>query len=144
MTTERIVVGVDASTPAGHALRWAVAEARLRGAVVEAVHVWRYPAMTYAPSMVPGPVLIREDLEAEARVVLDGAIDEALAGEADLPVIERVVIEGPPAARLVRQAAGAAMLVLGHRGRGGFADLLLGSVAQQCSTHAPCPVVVVR
>lgn len=144
MTTERIVVGVDASTPASRALRWAIAEARLRAASVEAVHVWRYPVLTYAPVVVPSPMFARGDLEAEAGAVLDDVVARALAGDPHPPPIERVVLEGAPAARLLERAAGALLLVVGHRGRGGFADLVLGSVAQQCATHAPCPVVVVR
>ena len=144
MTTERIVVGVDASTPASHALRWAIAEARLRGASVEAVHVWRYPTLTYSPAIIPTPVFAHDDLEADARAVLDEAVNGALAGMDDQPLVERVVLEGAPAARLLERADGASLLVVGHRGRGGFAGLVLGSVAQQCSAHAPCPVAVVR
>jgi len=58
--------------------------------------------------------------------------------------VERSVVEGPAAQVLLRAAAGADLLVLGSRGRGGFAGLLLGSVSQQCAHHAPCPLVIVR
>lgn len=51
---------------------------------------------------------------------------------------------GTPASVLLHAARGATLLVVGSRGRGGFAGLLLGSVAQHCAQHAECPVVVVR
>lgn len=146
MAAERIVVGVDGSKESQNALRWALTEARLRGAAVEAVHVWRYPAWTYAPVILTPPVFAHDDLVAEARSVLDHAVDAVLAGGPDGPTVERVVVEGGAAEQLVDRAdtQGASLLVVGHRGRGGFAGLLLGSVANQCAAHAGCPVVVVR
>jgi nucleotide-binding universal stress UspA family protein len=144
MTSPRIVVGVDGSSESTHALRWALAEARLRGAAVEVVHAWHYPAWTYSPAILSTPVFAREDLEVEAKAVLDGTVDGVLAEEAEPPALDRVVVEGPAAEELVRRSEKAELLVVGHRGRGGFAGLLLGSVAHQCSAHATCPVVVVR
>ena len=58
--------------------------------------------------------------------------------------VETAVIEGPPARVLVALSADADLLVVGSRGRGGFSELLLGSVSQQCVHHARCPVTVVR
>ncbi len=145
MTMSRIVVGVDGSPPSLAALRWALAEAGLRGATVEAAHVWDYPFVAYTPAIMPTPAFVRSDLEAEARAELDQAVEEALAGQSgEGPPVKRLVVEGGAAQRLVERAMGAELLVVGHRGRGGFVDLLLGSVAMQCSTHASCPVVVVR
>ncbi len=140
MTSRHIVVGVDGSPSSQGALRWAFAEARLRGAPIEAVHVWRYPLM----GSLPAPVFAHDDLEAEALALLDSQVDAALADEDDAPVVERVVLEGAAAEKLLQRAENADLLVVGHRGRGGFADLLLGSVAHQCSAHATCPVVIVR
>lgn len=144
MATERIVVGIDGSHSSRHALRWAVGEARVRGAVVEAVHVWRYPVWTYAPVILTPPVFAHDDLVAEAQGVLDGAVDEVLAGEHAPPAVERLVLEGATAEQLVKHSENADLLVVGHRGRGGFAGLLLGSIAHQCAAHARCPVVIVR
>jgi nucleotide-binding universal stress UspA family protein len=59
-------------------------------------------------------------------------------------VIERRVSEGAPATVLVDESRQADLLVVGSRGHGGFAGLLLGSVSQQCSHHAACPVVIVH
>lgn len=147
-TSGRIVVGVDGSPSSRAALRWALGEARLRGAVVEATMVWRYPMLTYLPGLVAPPAFAREDLEREARAELDEAVDSVLSTpeepqDGDVR-IERVVLEGKPAEELMRLATGADLLVVGHRGHEGFVGLLLGSVAHQCSSHAPCPVVIVR
>jgi len=64
--------------------------------------------------------------------------------ETDTVEIERRVVEGRPAAVLVDESQGADLLVVGSRGHGGFAGLLLGSVSQQCAHHAACPVVIVH
>ena len=71
-------------------------------------------------------------------------MDAACVDEDDDPVVEGVVLEGAAAEKLLQRAENADLLVVGHRGHGGFANLLLGSVAQQCSVHATCPVVIVR
>ncbi len=141
--TNRIVVGVDGSDESVASLRWALDEALLRNATVEVVHAWHYPYSGYTDitGMAAG-VLDRDDLEQAARAELDHAIEKAGATTAGVP-IEPVLVEGSAAGRLIEAAAGADLLVLGSRGRGGFAGLLLGSVSQQCSHHAPCPIVVV-
>lgn len=141
---KRIVVGVDGSSASRDALRWALEEARLWHGAIEAVHAWSYPVMTYAPGIVPPPTFAREDLEAEARHVLNTTIDTVM-GDAtpDLPV-DRVVVEGSAAKQLIERARHADMLVVGHRGHGGFTGLLLGSVAEQCAVHASCPSVIIR
>lgn len=143
----RIVVGVDGSAPSRQALRWALHEAEVRGGSrVEAVHLWHYPVLTYLPGVAPTPVFARVDLEAEARAALDAAVDaataEAVAGAG--VAVERVVAEGGAVEGLVERSSAADLLVVGHRGHGGFRGLLLGSVAHQCASHAHCPVVIVR
>jgi len=144
MAADKIIVGVDGSHSSQHALRWALAEARVRGVALEAVHVWHYPAWTYAPIILSTPVFAHDDLIAEAHGVLNQSVDDALAAEHDPPEVERTVLQGATAEELVKHAENADLLVVGHRGRGGFAGLLLGSVANQCAAHAACPVVIVR
>ena len=141
MSSRPIVVGVDGSQVAAEALGWAAGEAQMRGSTVQVVHAWHYPALTYA-GLIPPPTFARRDFEEEARAVLDGAVsavDQALA----VP-IERLVVEGGATDVLVDLSDRADLLVVGHRGRGGFVALHLGSVALQCALHAKCPVVVVR
>lgn len=136
----RIVVGVDGSEESLRALRWAVAEADLRHAKVEAVHAWSYPPMAFVPAMVPPAAFPHEALANEAEAVLDHACGQLADGG---PTVQRVLVQGATAQVLLDAAIGADLLVVGSRGRGGFAGLLLGSVSQQVAHHAPCPVVIV-
>jgi nucleotide-binding universal stress UspA family protein len=136
--TGRVVVGVDGSTHAGRALALAVEEAARRGATLVAVTTW--PPPSYFPGVGYGTVPPSPaELERHARATLD----EALAGLDEPAAVERVVTEGPAWRALVDAAAGADLLVVGSRGRGGFSGLLLGSTSHAVVTHAPCPVVVV-
>jgi nucleotide-binding universal stress UspA family protein len=139
-----IVVGLDGSSSSHEALRWALAEARLRGASVDAVHVWHYPPLAIAGLESAHVLAAHDDFEAAARTQLDEAVDGVLAGETDPPAVNRVVLEGAAAEQLVEHARSADILVVGHRGRGGFSELRLGSVAHQCASHATCPVLVLR
>jgi len=136
-----IVVGIDGSEAAKEALRWALEEARLRRSRLQAVYAWLRPQIGgrgYIPLEFLDPDVLRE----LAQERLDGFVDE-VGQSADLK-IESVAVEGPAAKVLVEAAKQAELLVVGSRGHGGFAGLLLGSVSQQCAQHAPCPVVIVR
>jgi nucleotide-binding universal stress UspA family protein len=133
-----IVVGVDGSDGSRHALAWALDEARLRGVAVHAVHVWSYPSIGAAP-LAP-PLIDFEQLETEAQTMLDDVMAHADAREV---VVHKHVYEGYPSRCLLEVAGDADLVVVGTRGRGGFAGLLLGSVSQQVAHHATCPVVVV-
>jgi nucleotide-binding universal stress UspA family protein len=135
--TERIVVGIDGSPGAQAALTWAVDEAARRDATLEVVHAWHAPFVDgygYAGSAID-PVA----MELGARAVADEAVEPHRGKVA----IDVHVVCGSPASVLVQQAKDADLLVVGSRGRGGFAGLLLGSVSHQVVHHAPCPVVVV-
>jgi nucleotide-binding universal stress UspA family protein len=132
---ERIVTGVDGSEAAQQALAWAVDEARRRNATIEVVHAWHQAGVT--GYNVLGSF---EVFEAKAREVLDAAVDGV--DTTDVAVERKLVTAGAGRA-LIEEAKGAAMVVVGSRGRGGFSGLLLGSVSQQVATHAPCPVVII-
>ncbi|MGA5822032.1 universal stress protein [Kitasatospora sp. NPDC094028] len=135
----RIVVGVDGSPASVDALRWAVGQARSRGAVVEALTAWQYPVATGWPV----PVMEFEDLSGSYRKILDDCVRE-VAGTDPAVEVRALVVEGGAVQCLLDTARGAELLVVGSRGHGGFAGALLGSVSQHCVQHAPCPVVVVR
>lgn len=140
-----IVVGVDHSEGAKAALRFAFEEAQLRQAPLRAVHAWQFGYIG-APGIESSvPVLGAEPSEhrGAADAALDASIREALPDAGDVK-IERRVLEGAAAAVLVEESRGADLLVVGSRGHGGFAQLLVGSVSQQCAHHAECPVVIVR
>jgi nucleotide-binding universal stress UspA family protein len=140
-----IVVGVDGSEESNAAIRWAVEEARLRGTEVRAVHAWLYPAVfPPAPTVAPYAGVVPFDvLRDDAQEQLDTALAEAVPPDAGVQV-QPVLAEGQPAEVLLEACADAELLVVGSRGRGGFAGLLLGSVSNQCAQHATCPVVIVR
>ena len=138
----RIVVGVDGSDSSKAALAWAVRQAALTGAKVDAVHAWRNP-VSYSYGYGYAMALPVPDLEKFARQALDEAIAE-VAGLATGVEIRPVVVEDNPAQALVDAAKGADLLVVGSRGHGGFTEALLGSVGQHCVHHADCPVVVIR
>ena len=137
---QRIVVGVDTSEGAQRALTWAVEEAKLRGAVLEAVHVWQLPVFAATPfGTIP---IDTGGFEADAQKHFDDLID-AVDAEGLAAPVERTFVAGHPASKLVEAAQGADLLVVGTRGHGGFSGLLLGSTSQQVAHHGPCPVVIV-
>ncbi len=134
-----VVVGVDGSPGAQTALRYAIDEARRRGAPLRIVVAWLVPIAVYAGA--PLPPNFPENCEIAAREVADNAL-LTVGYPRDLPY-EIVVRRGSPDTVLLAEATGAAVLVVGSRGVGGFRELLLGSVSQACVHHATCPVVVV-
>ncbi len=134
----RIVVGVDGSVSSNAALRWALRQAHLSGAVVEAVTAWEFPAIYGYPAP-----MIDVNFGDLATQVAKEAI-AAATSDAEKDPIYYKVIEGNAAAALVAESAGADLLVVGSRGHGGFVGALLGSTGQHCVHHAMCPVVVIR
>ena len=136
----RIVVGVDGSASSKAALAWAVRQAALTGAEVDAVCAWQIPAaFGYGYTMT----VAIPDLEKAAVSELNQAIAEA-TGSAPEVEIRPLVVQGNPAQALLDCAKGADLLVVGSRGHGGFTGALLGSVGQHCAQHAQCPVVIIR
>jgi nucleotide-binding universal stress UspA family protein len=136
-----IVVGVDGSEGSAAALRFAIEEARVRGAELKAVNAWHVPPAVYGAGWAPATV----DLD-EYRKLAESALGKSLedAGAADSGVeVTPILREGHPVDVLIAESGRADLLVVGSRGLGGFKGLLLGSVSQQCAQHAKCPVVVV-
>jgi nucleotide-binding universal stress UspA family protein len=138
----RIVVGVDGSKDSIKALRWADMLASLLNCDIEAVMAWFDPRQS---AWSPGWGYLSTDLdpEGDAHKALDTAIDEAF-GPNRPDGLQSVTVKGSAAKVLLDRSSGARMLVVGSRGHGGFAGLLLGSVSAKCAEHAKCPVLVVR
>jgi nucleotide-binding universal stress UspA family protein len=139
----RIVVGVDGSPSSKTALVWALQQAELTGASIEAVIAWHLPIAAGGIPFEPAGTMAGEDFGQIARMVLTAAITEAV-DPASAVKISSTVMEGNAAKILLEAAQGAELLVVGSRGHGGFAGALLGSVSQHCAHHAPCPLVIVR
>lgn len=139
-----IVVGVDHSEGAKAALRFALAEAQMRQARVRAVHVWQfgYVDARGLEGFAASSGVELGELHRAAEAALDATLAEAVP-EGGAEDVERRVVEGSPAQVLVEESRDAELLVVGSRGHGGFAGLLLGSVGQQCAQHAACPVVII-
>ena len=138
-----IVVGVDGSHGAHRALEWAMREAAARHAPLAVITVHQVAASGWivAPVFLP----VDEPTVEHARQAAEEAVAKAAAqlGEPQpVPVTVRTVT-GFPAQELIEASRDADLLVVGSRGRGGFARLVLGSVSDQVMHHAHCPVVVV-
>jgi nucleotide-binding universal stress UspA family protein len=138
-----IIVGVDGSDGSRTALRWAARTAAAKGVGLRAIAAWQYPSnavIPVGPTKLPGPDEMDERTCDELRAV----VREVL--EAGAVPVEVEAGRGPAASVLLAAAAraGTDMLVVGARGLGGFAGLLLGSVSQECVEHSPCSVVVLR
>ena len=141
---KQIIVGVDGSDNSRAALRWAYDEAAHHGASLNAIMVWHAPSLPMQP---PYGSLPPEGYESQpARDAVD--LLERLTAELDArkPAVEvrNSTQQGNPAKVLIELSGGADLLVVGSRGHGGFAGMLLGSVSQHLVAHAACPVVVVR
>lgn len=140
-TKKRVVVGIDGSENSIDALRCALEEASLRGALLHVIYAFTSPTAVG----VPVPADYYETLQKDAHTIIDESIASATEGfTGTLPEIARTVVPEAPGAALVDASEGAELVVVGSRGRGGFSSLLIGSVSTQCVYHAHCPVLVVR
>jgi len=133
-----IVVGTDGSHHAERAVRWAVDEADQRGCRLIVAHCWKAPyrltseGVDHSDGMRP----------VDAEILLDKAVQAARAisgGE-----IEHRLIEGGTTQSLLDLSEAADLVVVGSRGRGGFASMLFGSVTHAMASHASCPTVIVH
>ncbi len=134
-----IIIGMDGSQSSREALHWAVEQAKVTGATLEAVMAWESPIpWGRTPTLPPG-----QDPEDETRKLLAEAVESVL-GPHSAHDVHEVVVEGHAAPTLIAASEHADLLVVGSRGHGAFAGMLLGSVSQHCATNARCPVVIVR
>jgi nucleotide-binding universal stress UspA family protein len=132
----RVVVGVDGSAQSKQALRWAATIAAATGARLDVVASWSLPAGYGWAGAEWNP-------EQDTEKILASTVDEVF-GTSRPADMELTVREGGAASILLAKAEGALMLVVGSRGHGGFAGLLLGSVSASTAEHAQCPVLVVH
>jgi nucleotide-binding universal stress UspA family protein len=139
----RMVVGVDGSETSRMATRWAAREAGMRGTDLELVSAWEIPTYDFGLGLTASSDDLTKGLIKVAEDNLAAALEEARAEVRELKIETRIV-EGQAARVLLDASKGADLLVVGSRGLGGFRELLLGSVSQQCADHAGCPVVIVR
>jgi nucleotide-binding universal stress UspA family protein len=135
----RIVVGVDGSESSRYALRWAARQAQFTGGRIDVVVTWELPTSF---GWVP-PFPSDFDPAGDAQRAADEEIRSALSDYPDV-VAATTVVEGHPAPTLVEVSRGADLLVVGSRGHGEYAGMLLGSVSQHCVSNAHCPVLVWR
>jgi nucleotide-binding universal stress UspA family protein len=136
-----VVAGVDGSPNSLAALVWAAEEADRRGVGLLVVHAW-LAAIPLPFAEAPGE--ITQELEEQARAALDAAIARVRTElPADLDIRRRVVPNSPTQA-LLTAGRESDLVVVGARGHGGFAELLLGSVSHQCMIHSPVPVAIIR
>lgn len=143
VSRDSIVVGHDGSTGADNALAAAVELAEQLSAPVAVVRAWGIATAPRPPDWEFGYVCSFDEYSAAVR---DELIQDARAviGTFQIVPVTYHAVRGVPSTILIAISRNARMLVVGTRGRGSLAGLLLGSVSEQCVRHAACPVLVVR
>jgi nucleotide-binding universal stress UspA family protein len=141
MATMPVVVGVDGSEESLCAVEWAALEAKRHRAPLRIVSAPALLPRMRTTAQAPGSAAAR--LGDHSRRALAEAITRARELTSEL-LIDVDLLTGAPALALTESGSGALMLVVGARGSGGFAAMLLGSVSRYAAMHARCPVVVVR
>jgi nucleotide-binding universal stress UspA family protein len=136
-----VVVGVDGSDASVAALSWAGGYAAATGATLQPLHIWHYPTSAGLPPGVTPPQ-VSDEVKANQQKELDEAIAKANLDPA--AQVESRIAYGHPAEVLIDESQNVSLIVVGHRGHGGFSGMLTGSVAQHVINHAACPVVLVR
>ncbi len=137
-----VVVGIDGSDESVAALSWAGRYAAATGATLRAVRAWHYPTAAGMPPEGKAPRQVTAEVEQNMRDELGNAIAKAAVPSS--VQVETEIAYGHPVQVLLDESRNASLLAVGHRGHGGFPELLTGSVAIHCVSHAACPVVVVR
>ncbi|GAA1775708.1 hypothetical protein GCM10009795_022140 [Nocardioides hankookensis] len=144
MGNRTVIVGHDGSPTAGLALAWALDYGAHCGARVRVLRGWSMSTAPRPASMTRGYVPPLEDFEAAVLQDLRADVDATVAErDSDVEVVCEAV-RSAPANALIEASHSADLVVVGARGLGGFKGLALGSVSEQCTRHAGCPVVVVR
>jgi nucleotide-binding universal stress UspA family protein len=138
-----VVVGDDGSAGAGRAVRYAAEEARRRGTTLHVLRAWTIVSAPRPDDLPAGIAASMTELEAATRAAEEARVADLLGDPPPTPV-EVHTCHGPPAQSLLKAAETADVVVVGSRGRGGFASLVLGSVAEQVVRHSAAPVIVVR
>jgi nucleotide-binding universal stress UspA family protein len=141
MATMPVVAGVDGSQESMHAVEWAALEARRHRAPLRIVSAPALMPGMRANAQVPETVAVR--LLGESCRALDEAVTRSRQVTSRL-LTDVDLLTGPPALAVTQSGSGALMLVVGARGSGGFAAMVLGSVSRYAAMQARCPVVVVR
>ncbi|MCX2924038.1 universal stress protein [Streptomyces sp. NEAU-W12] len=136
MSTQPVVAAVDGSDDSLRALEWALDAAHRREAPLRVAHVRQYALWDRPEEGPAGPPAPEDD-------PVIALVRGLLEGRTGLPAVDFAALDGAPGAVLPEQGATAQLLVLGSRGRGGFASLLLGSNSLAAARDAECPVVVV-
>lgn len=144
--SDAVVVGIDGSEGSRAALEYALDEAARQNRPLRAVMAYASPAeMWTAPaSLLPDARTLHHGAQKAATELVDAATSDRAARGDPMAATTVEVYMGPAAAVLTRLSRGAALLVVGHRGRSGLASHLLGSVGLSCVLHAECTVTVVR
>ncbi len=142
MNGQVITVGVDGSKASTAAVKFALDEARLRGATVRAVTAWEVET-AYAARGFPLLDEERTAHEKSATRVQDKALERALHSMEDAPAIKRRVVRGQPGQALVALSTDAALLVVGTEHKGALKRAVMGSTSAYCVKHSRAPVVVV-
>ena len=138
----KVVVGIDGSELSIDAAHAGFEAASLRGVGLTLLHAWHSPAYVATRFAIPQPFALEEAQQEELR-----AMAESVAGfQQTYPdvVVEQRLVQGKAAKVLAEASRGAELVVVGTRGHGGFARLLLGSTSNSLLHHAQCPVLVVR
>ena len=143
MSAKPIVAATDGSVESLQAVDWAAREAVLRGAPLRIVS-----AAALLPRMIGGHAMsdydtVTDTIREHRDQALAAAIERAAQTAPGL-LVDADHLDGPPAEAVTEAGSGALMLVVGSRGNGAFAAMILGSVSRYVATHAACPVVVVR
>ena len=135
------VVGIDGSASSRHAALWAGSHAAGRASELHLLAAWHPPLLAPFTSIGGLPGAASETLQSTSQEQVDRLALELRSG-VTVPV-ETIVCRGGPASCLLDAAGHASLLVVGSRGRGGFARLALGSTSTQCATHAETPTAVI-